>query len=69
MTRRSSSARIAWSTAQPECRCGNRYDIFSASPRLAAGCPLLLPSLCAWFVRKFVESTDGGWVGLVWAWA
>lgn len=28
MTRRSSSARIAWSTAQPECKWGNRYDIF-----------------------------------------
>ena len=28
MTRRSSSARMAWSTAHPECRCGSRYDIF-----------------------------------------
>lgn len=31
-TRRSSSARIAWSTAHPECRCGNKYDIFFAPP-------------------------------------
>jgi hypothetical protein len=41
MTRRSSSARIAWSTAHPECRCGNKYDIFPLSncllaPRLSA---------------------------------
>lgn len=27
ITRRSSSARIAWSTAQPEWRCGSKYDI------------------------------------------
>lgn len=27
MTTRSSSDRMAWSTAQPEWRCGNRYDI------------------------------------------
>jgi hypothetical protein len=27
MTTRSSSAKMAWSTAHPECKCGSRYDI------------------------------------------
>ena len=35
ITRRSSSARMAWSTAHPECRCGSRYDILLLS---ADGC-------------------------------
>lgn len=31
-TRRSSSARMAWSTAHPEWRCGSRYDIVFRRP-------------------------------------
>lgn len=49
-TRRSSSARIAWSTAHPECRCGNKYDILVAPP-------LDPPSLSA-ASRRAVLSTD-----------
>jgi len=29
-TARSSSARMDWSTAHPECRCGKRYDMVGA---------------------------------------
>jgi hypothetical protein len=56
MTRRSSSARMAWSTAHPECRCGSRYDIFfprrlllppPAPPGLLEFSPALLSCLSA----------------------
>jgi hypothetical protein len=58
MTRRSSSARMAWSTAQPECRCGSRYDIFSASPRrrLPAPSPQRL-------IRDEICGVEWRWVG------
>lgn len=42
-TRRSSSARIAWSTAHPEWRCGRRYDIL-ASPATTTARASFLPS-------------------------
>ena len=47
-TRRSSSARIAWSTAHPECKCGNRYDIsFSLSLSLYFS----IPSFLSFFIN------------------
>lgn len=58
-TRRSSSARIAWSTAHPEWRCGRRYDILaSPATTTARACSSLSLSSVYQCENIFREMTD-----------